>query len=88
MLTTVTFRRSLFCGCLVALAASAAAQTGAEVARAYREAHAPEIVRDFAEMLTYPNRAYDFEDVTQAAEPLVRDRAVGRDSDHALTAPR
>ncbi len=56
----------------------AAAQSGADVARAYREAHEAEIVRDFAELLTYPNRARDLEDVTRAAE-YIRDelRAVG-----------
>ncbi|WP_423927428.1 M20/M25/M40 family metallo-hydrolase [Candidatus Palauibacter sp.] len=50
----------------------AAAQSGADVARAYREAHEAEIVRDFAELLTYPNRARDLEDVTRAAE-YIRD---------------
>ena len=54
------------------------AQSGADVARAYREANEAEILRDFAEMLTYPNRASDLEDITRAAE-YIRDelRAVG-----------
>ena len=54
------------------------AQSGADVARAYREANETEILRDFAEFLTYPNRARDLEDVTRAAE-YIRDelRAVG-----------
>ncbi|MDH5761182.1 MAG: M20/M25/M40 family metallo-hydrolase, partial [Gemmatimonadota bacterium] len=43
-------------------------QSGADVARAYREAHEPAIVRDFAELLSYPNRASDTEDIRRAAE--------------------
>lgn len=34
-----------------------AAQSGPEVARAYREAHEATLLRDFAELLSYPNRA-------------------------------
>ena len=49
------------------------AQSGADVASAYRRAHEAEIVRDFAEMLTYPNRARDIEDVTRAGL-YIRDR--------------
>ncbi len=66
-MTTVLLRLTFLCGCVVGLAVAAAAQTGAEVARAYREAHAPAIVRDYAEMLAYPNRARDLDDVTRAA---------------------
>jgi acetylornithine deacetylase/succinyl-diaminopimelate desuccinylase-like protein len=44
-----------------------AAQTGPEVARTYREAHEAEIVHDFAELLSYPNRAFT-EDIVRAAE--------------------
>ncbi|MYG34057.1 MAG: hypothetical protein F4205_01065 [Gemmatimonadetes bacterium] len=44
-----------------------AAQSGADVAQAYRRAHEAEIVRDFAELLTYPNRASDTEDITRNA---------------------
>ena len=66
-MTTVLLRLTLLCGCVVGLAVAAAAQTGAEVARAYREAHAPAIVRDYAEMLAYPNRARDLDDVARAA---------------------
>ena len=44
-----------------------AAQTGADVARAYREAHEVEILHDFAELLSYPNRAFT-EDIVRAAE--------------------
>ena len=58
-----------------ALAASAtlggpgpiAAQSGADVARSYREAHEVEILHDFAELLSYPNRAFT-EDIVRAAE--------------------
>jgi len=48
-----------------------AAQSGADVARAYREAHEPEIVRDFAELLSFPNRAFTPE-IVRAAE-YIRD---------------
>ena len=44
-----------------------AAQSGADIARAYREAHEVEILRDFAELLSYPNRAFT-EDIVRAAE--------------------
>ena len=56
---------------LVGLGVSApqvAAQSGADVARDYREAHEPAIVRDFAELLSYPNSARDLDDITRAAE--------------------
>jgi acetylornithine deacetylase/succinyl-diaminopimelate desuccinylase-like protein len=54
-------------------AASAAAQSGAQVARTYRQAHEAEIVRGFAELLSYPNRASDVEDITRAAA-YIRDQ--------------
>ena len=50
-----------------------AAQTGPEVARAYREANEVAIVRNFAELLTYPNRASDLADIT-AAGRYIRDQ--------------
>ncbi len=53
-----------------------AAQTGAEVARAYREANEAAIVRDFAELLTYPNRAADLEDIGRVAG-YIRDQLDG-----------
>ncbi len=53
--------------------APASAQSGADVARTYREAHEAEIVREFAELLSYPNRARDSEDITRAAT-YIRDR--------------
>ena len=70
-----TFARRCLSG-LVALSAlpvPAASQDGAEVARAYREAHEVEIVREFAELLTFPNRARDAEDIGRAAA-YIRDR--------------
>jgi acetylornithine deacetylase/succinyl-diaminopimelate desuccinylase-like protein len=45
-----------------------AAQSEVAVARAYREAHEVEILRDFCELLSYPNRASNLEDITRAAE--------------------
>ena len=48
-------------------AAPLAAQTGPDVARAYREAHEAEILHDFTELLSYPNRAFT-EDIVRAAE--------------------
>ena len=50
-----------------------AAQSGVEVAHAYREANEARILRDFAELLTFSNRARDLEDVTLAAE-YIRDQ--------------
>lgn len=50
-------------------------QSGADVARAYREAHEALIVRDFAELLSYPNRASDTEDITRAAA-YIRDQLI------------
>ncbi|MGI9627473.1 MAG: M20/M25/M40 family metallo-hydrolase [Longimicrobiales bacterium] len=44
-----------------------AAQSGPEVARSYREANEAKILGDFAELLSYPNRASDLEDITRAA---------------------
>ena len=54
-------------------AAPLAAQSGPDIAQAWRRAHEAEIVRDFAELLTYPNRASDTEDITRAAL-YIRDR--------------
>jgi acetylornithine deacetylase/succinyl-diaminopimelate desuccinylase-like protein len=58
--------------------AAAGAQSGADVVRRYREANGPRIVRDFAELLSYPNRARDTEDIERAAS-FIRDqlRTVG-----------
>jgi len=54
----------------------ALAQSGPEVARAYREAHEAGIVRDFAELLSLPNRARDSEDIERVAA-FIRDRLIG-----------
>jgi acetylornithine deacetylase/succinyl-diaminopimelate desuccinylase-like protein len=45
----------------------AAAQSPAQVAREYRVAHEAEILSDFAELLTYPNVASDYEGIRRAA---------------------
>lgn len=44
-----------------------AGQSGPEVARSYREANEAKILSDFSELLSYPNRASDLEDITRAA---------------------
>lgn len=58
------------------------AQTGPEVARAFREANEASILRDFSELLAYPNRARDTEDIRRTAA-YIRDEllAVGVDSE-------
>ncbi len=72
----------LACLALTLSPVPAASQSGADVARAYREAHEAEILRDFAELLSFPNRASDLEDITRAA-PYIRDRlrALGASSE-------
>jgi acetylornithine deacetylase/succinyl-diaminopimelate desuccinylase-like protein len=66
---------------MLASASALSAQSGPEVARAYREAHEPELVRDFAELLSYPNRAFTPE--IREAALYIRDemRAVGVDTE-------
>ena len=58
------------------------AQTGPDVARAFREANEASILRDFSELLAYPNRARDTEDIRRTAA-YIRDEllAVGVDSE-------
>ena len=58
-----------------------AAQSGPDVARAYREANEATLVRDFAELLSYPNRAHTPE--IREAALYIRDqmRAVGVDTE-------
>ena len=79
---TVRARLTLVAWTLVLAHPLAAQQSGPDVARAYREAHEAEIVQDFAELLRYPNRASDLEDV-RAAATYIRDRlrAVGAESE-------
>ena len=67
--------RAIVITLMVGVAVPVAAQTGVEVARTYREAHEVQIVRNYAEFLTYPNRARDVEDVTRAAS-YIRDRMI------------
>ena len=64
------------------IAAPISAQSGGDVARSYREAHEVEILKDFVELLSYPNRAQDLDDITRAAE-YIRDELleVGVDSE-------
>jgi acetylornithine deacetylase/succinyl-diaminopimelate desuccinylase-like protein len=52
---------------LVLLGAHADAQSAIDVARTYRETHEATILRDFAELLSYPNRARDGGDIERAA---------------------
>ena len=58
-----------------------AAQSGPDVARAYREANEATLVRDFAELLSYPNRAHTPE--IREAALYIRDqmREVGVDTE-------
>ena len=55
-----------------AAAGSAPPPDGLAVARAFREAHAPRIVREFAELLAIPNVASDTVNIRRNAE-LLRD---------------
>jgi acetylornithine deacetylase/succinyl-diaminopimelate desuccinylase-like protein len=57
-------------------AGAPAAQSGLDVVQRYREANAPRILREFAELLSYPNRAGDAEDIERAAA-FIRDRLEG-----------
>lgn len=52
---------------LLLLAHAALAQTGPDAARAYREAHEPAILREFAELLRLSNRAFTPENRATAA---------------------
>lgn len=85
--TTSRLRRiaPLLAACALGAPASLSAQTGAEVAAAYRDAHEADILRDFAELLTYPNRARDLDDVTAAAE-YIRDQLIDVGVDSRLVA--
>ncbi len=61
------------CAAALLLAAPLGAQSGPEVARAWRDAHGPGILRDFAEFLSYPNNASDIENIRRTAT-WIRDR--------------
>ena len=56
-----------------ALAADQPLQSGPDVAARYRDANAPRIVREFAELLKFPNRARDTQDIERAAT-YIRDQ--------------
>ncbi|MYE16445.1 MAG: M20/M25/M40 family metallo-hydrolase, partial [Gemmatimonadetes bacterium] len=76
------FTRAALLSAAALLPVPLAAQSGADVAQAYRRSHEAEIVRDFAELLTYPNRASDTEDITRNAV-YIRDllREAGAESE-------
>jgi acetylornithine deacetylase/succinyl-diaminopimelate desuccinylase-like protein len=64
------------------LSVTAWSQSGIDVVRRYREANGPRILRDFAELLSYPNVARESADIERAAA-FVRDqlRSVGVESE-------
>jgi acetylornithine deacetylase/succinyl-diaminopimelate desuccinylase-like protein len=67
--------RAIWSGLLVlsltaALSATATAQDGLAVSRAYRQAHAPAILREYAELLALPNVASDTENIARNARYL------------------
>ena len=67
----------LLAGLLSATTATVAtAQSGIDIARAYRQQHEAAILRDFAELLSYPNRAADTADIERAAS-YIRDQLQG-----------
>ncbi|HUF48025.1 MAG TPA: M20/M25/M40 family metallo-hydrolase [Vicinamibacterales bacterium] len=53
--------------------AGTVAQSASEVVRRYRDAHGPAILRNFAELLRYPNRAADTADIERLAG-VIRDQ--------------
>jgi acetylornithine deacetylase/succinyl-diaminopimelate desuccinylase-like protein len=53
--------------------AGQSAQSGPDVAARYRDANAPRILRDFAELLKFPNRARDTQDIERGAA-YIRDQ--------------
>ena len=53
--------------------AAVAAQSGADLVARYRDANGPRILREFAELLTFPNRARDTQDIERAAA-YIRDQ--------------
>ena len=64
--------RLFACAAAILWTAAASAQSGPEAARAYREANEPAILRDFAELLRHPNRAFTPENRETAL--YIRDR--------------
>ena len=78
-----SIRRTALSVSLAFCPAALVAQSGSDIARAYREAHEAEIVRDFAELLTYPNRARDTAEIQRAAA-YIRDQLIGVGVDSRL----
>ena len=68
---------------LLTLPGGSEAQSGPDVARAFREANEARILGDFAELLSYPNRARDTDDITRAAV-YIRDELKGLGVDSEL----
>ena len=60
--------RSILLALTLVPAGAAAQASGVEVARAYREAHGPAIIRDFADLLAIPNNASDSVGIRRNAE--------------------
>jgi len=69
--TTFALLSALALACVAG--APLSAQSGPEVARAWRDANGPKILRDFAELLSYPNNASDTENIRRTAG-YIRDR--------------
>ncbi len=75
LLGWIPTRSLLTAGALAALAVGGArlsAQSPADIAREYREAHEAQILADFAELLSYPNVASDSAGIRRAAR-YIRD---------------
>ncbi len=60
-------RASLVAVFALVLGVFVTAQSGADVASRYRDANGPRILRDFAQLLAYPNRARDTQDIERGA---------------------
>lgn len=75
-------RAALMLAVIVLATVVVTAQSGPDVVARYRDANGPRIVREFAELLSYPNRARDTEDIERAAA-YIRDEllAVGVSSE-------
>jgi acetylornithine deacetylase/succinyl-diaminopimelate desuccinylase-like protein len=66
-------RRSILLALTLVPAGAAAQTSGVEVARRYREAHGPAIIRDFADLLAIPNNASDSVGIHRNAEYIRRE---------------
>jgi acetylornithine deacetylase/succinyl-diaminopimelate desuccinylase-like protein len=60
-------------GALLVASVGLSAQSAADLVARYRDANGARIIRDFAELLRYPNRARDAQDIERAAA-FIRDR--------------